>query len=192
MELNNITYQPKQLKKTHRIKEHLSQLASSIKVYMDENQILISTINYVCINIKKSRQQLKKFSSNISKENIQSELNKNITHLKSANKNLLTQKKMLFHKYIKLKNKYYTELNPINTELKLLNDRKFIMENIMKKRDFEIKRFELNLELFSAPLIREDKREIFSNNIDIDEDSIIYILEKDQATLLTKSKDFNN
>ena len=191
MELNNITYQPKQLKKTHRIKEHLSQLASSIKVHMDENQILISTINYVCINIKKSRQQLKKFSSNISKENIQSELNKNITHLKSANKNLLTQKKMLFHKYIKLKNKYYTELNPINTELKLLNDRKFIMENIMKRRDFEIKRFELNLELFSAPLVREDKREIFSNNIDNDEDSIIFILEKDQATLFTKSKDFN-
>ena len=191
MELNNITYQPKQSKKTHRIKEHLSQLASSIKVHMDENQILMSTINYVCINIKKNRQQLKKFSTNINKENIQSELNKNITHLKSSNKNLITQKKLLFHKYIKLKNKYYTELNPINTELKLLNDRKFIMENIIKRRDFEIERTELAIDLFYAPLAREDKREIFSNNIDNDEDSIIYILEKNQNTLLNKLKDFN-
>ena len=191
MELNNITYQPKQSKKTHRIKEHLSQLASSIKVHMDENQILMSTINYVCINIKKNRQQLKKFSTNINKENIQSELNKNITHLKSSNKNFITQKKLLFHKYIKLKNKYYTELNPINTELKLLNDRKFIMENIIKRRDFEIERFELAIDLFYTPLAREDKREIFSNNIDNDEDNIIYILEKYQTTLLNKLKDFN-
>ena len=191
MELNNITYQPKQSKKTHRIKEHLSQLASSIKVHMDENQILMSTINYVCINIKKNRQQLKKFSTNINKENIQSELNKNITHLKSSNKNFITQKKLLFHKYIKLKNKYYTELNPINTELKLLNDRKFIMENIIKRRDFEIERFELAIDLFYTPLAREDKREIFSNNIDNDEDNIIYILEKNQTTLLNKLKDFN-
>ena len=191
MELNNITYQPKQSKKTHRIKEHLSQLASSIKVHMDENQILMSTINYVCINIKKNRQQLKKFSTNINKENIQSELNKNITHLKSSNKNFITQKKLLFHRYIKLKNKYYTELNPINTELKLLNDRKFIMENIIKRRDFEIERFELAIDLFYTPLAREDKREIFSNNIDNDEDNIIYILEKNQTTLLNKLKDFN-
>ena len=43
---------------------------------------------------------------------------------------------MLFHKYIKLKNKYYTELEPIYTELKLLNDRKFIMEKILIKKRF--------------------------------------------------------
>ena len=98
---------------------------------------------------------------------------------------------MLFHKYIKLKNKYFTELEPVNTELKLLNDRKFILENIIKKRDFEIGRYEVSLEVFYAPLVREDKREIFSNNIDIDEDSIIYNLEKSQTTLLNKLKDFN-
>ena len=38
---------------------------------------------------------------------------------------------MLFHKYIKLKNKFFSELEQINTELKSLSDRKFIMENIM-------------------------------------------------------------
>ena len=131
MEINNITYQPHHSsKKKHKIKEHLSQLASKIKIRMDENQILMETINTVCINIKKNRQQLKKFSSNQSKENIKTELNKNILNLKNNNKTLLIQKKMLFHKYIKLKNKYYTELEPIYTELKLLNDRKFIMENI--------------------------------------------------------------
>ena len=188
----NITYQPKQsTKKTHKIKEHLSQLASTIKIRMDENQILMDTINNICINIKKSKQQLKKFSSNQNKENAKSELNKNITNLTKSNKNLIIQKKSLFHKYIKLKNKYFTELEPVNTELKLLNDRKFILENIIKKRDFEIGRYEVSLEVFYAPLVREDKREIFSNNIDIDEDSIIINLEKSQTTLLNKLKDFN-
>ena len=188
----NITYQPKQsTKKTHKIKEHLSQLASTIKIRMDENQILMDTINNICINIKKSKQQLKKFSSNQNKENAKSELNKNITNLTKSNKNLIIQKKLLFHKYIKLKNKYFTELEPVNKELKLLNDRKFILENIIKKRDFEIGRYEVSLEVFYAPLVREDKREIFSNNIDIDEDSIIINLEKSQTTLLNKLKDFN-
>ena len=188
----NITYQPKQsTKKSHKIKEHLSQLASTIKIRMDENQILMDTINNICINIKKSKQQLKKFSSNQNKENAKSELNKNITNLTKSNKNLIIQKKLLFHKYIKLKNKYFTELEPVNTELKLLNDRKFILENIIKKRDFEIGRYEVSLEVFYAPLVREDKREIFSNNIDIDEDSIIINLEKSQTTLLNKLKDFN-
>ena len=98
---------------------------------------------------------------------------------------------MLFHKYIKLKNKYYTELEPIYTELKLLNDRKFIMENIIKKKDFEIENNQKNLDLFIQPLAREDTREIYSNNIDNDEDSIIYILEKNQSSLLNKLKDFN-
>ena len=192
MNLNNITYQPKQSsKKTYKIKEHLSQLASTIKIRMDENQILMDTINNICINIKKSKQQLKKFSSNQNKENAKSELNKNISNLTKTNKNLIIQKKMLFHKYIKLKNKYFTELEPVNTELKLLNDRKFILENIIKRRDFEIEQYETNLEIFYAPLVREEKREIFSNNIDIDEDSIIYNLEKSQTTLLNKLKDFN-
>ena len=192
MEINNITYQPHQSsKKKHKIKEHLSQLASKIKLCMDENQILMETINTVCINIKKNRQQLKKFSSNQSKENIKTELNKNVLNLKNNNKTLLIQKKMLFHKYIKLKNKYYTELEPIYTELKLLNDRKFIMENIIKKKDFEIENNQKNLDLFIQPLAREDTREIYSNNIDNDEDSIIYILEKNQSSLLNKLKDFN-
>ena len=98
---------------------------------------------------------------------------------------------MLFHKYIKLKNKFFLELEPINTELKSLSDRKFIMENIMKKRDFEIEKFEQELDNFFDPLTREAQRDIFSNNIDIDEDSIIYMLEKSQSTLLNKLKDFN-
>ena len=38
----------------------------------------METINTVWINIKKNRQQLKKFSSNQSKENIKTELNKNV------------------------------------------------------------------------------------------------------------------
>ena len=65
----------------------------------------METINTVWINIKKNRQQLKKFSSNQSKENIKTELNKNVLNLKNNNKTLLIWKKMLFHKYIKLKNK---------------------------------------------------------------------------------------
>ena len=51
MNLNNITYQPKQSsKKTYKIKEHLSQLASTIKIRMDENQILMDVINIICID----------------------------------------------------------------------------------------------------------------------------------------------
>ena len=192
MNPNNITYQPRQSsKKTHKIKEHLSQLASTIKIRMDENQILMDTINNVCINIKKSRQQLKKFSSNQTKDFATLELNKNISNLKISNKNLVIQKKSLFHKYIKLKNKYFIELEPVSTELKLLNDRKFIMENIIKKRDFEIERNKLNLEVLYTPLAREEQREIFGNNLEMDEDNIINDLEKNQSILLNKLKDFN-
>ena len=192
MNPNNITYQPRQSsKKTHKIKEHLSQLASTIKIRMDENQILMDTINNVCINIKKSRQQLKKFSSIQTKDFATLELNKNISNLKISNKNLVIQKKSLFHKYIKLKNKYFIELEPVSTELKLLNDRKFIMENIIKKRDFEIERNKLNLEVLYIPFAREEQREIFGNNLEMDEDDIINDLEKNQSILLNKLKDFN-
>ena len=192
MNLNNITFQTKQLhKKPHKIKEHLSQLASTIKIRMDENQILMDVINIICIDIKKSKQQLKKFLLNQNKENAKLELNKNIAHLTKANKNLLIQKKMLFHKYIKLKNKYFTELEPINTEIKLLNDRKFILENIINRKEYEIGRYENNLKFFDSPLAREEKREIFSNNIDLDEDRFINNLDKNQEALLTKLKDFN-
>ena len=192
MNLNNITFQPKQYhKKPHKIKEHLSQLASTIKIRMDENQILMDVINVICIDIKKSKQQLKKFSMNQNKENAKLELNKNITHLTKANKNLLIQKKLLFHKYIKLKNKYFSELEPINTEIKLLNDRKFILENIIKRREFEIVRNENFLEFFDIPIAREENREIYNNNIDMDEDNFINNLEKYQETLLNKLRDFN-
>ena len=98
---------------------------------------------------------------------------------------------MLFHKYIKLKNKYFTELEPINTEIKLLNDRKFILENIINRKEYEIGRYENNLKFFDSPLAREEKREIFSNNIDLDEDRFINNLDKNQEALLTKLKDFN-
>ena len=142
----------------------------------------METINTVYINIKKNRQQLKKFSSNQSKENIKTELNKNVLNLKNNNKTLLIWKKMLFHKYIKLKNKYYTELEPIYTELKLLNDRKFMMENILIKKDFEFENNQKNLDLFIQPLVREDTREIYSNNIDNDEVSTIYIYVLDSSS----------
>ena len=188
----NISYQPKASgKKQNRVKEHLSQLASNIKIRMDENHILMDTINYLCINIKKYRQQLKKLLLNQNKENIRTEINKNILNLKNSNKNVETQKKLLFHKYIKLKNKFYNELEPLNTELKLLNDRKFIIDNIIKKRNFEIERNEKVLNLIIGSFIREDKREIFSNNIDIDEDNFINNLDKYQTLLLSKLKDFN-
>ena len=188
----SISYQPlPNQRKSMPIKEHLSVLATKIKVRMDENQILMDTINNVCINIKKSRQQLKKFSSNQTKDFATLELNKNISNLKISNKNLLIQKKSLFHTYIKLKNKYFIELEPVSTELKLLNDRKFIMENIIKKRDFEIERNELNLEVLYTPFAREEQREIFGNNLEMDEDDIINDLEKNQSILLNKLKDFN-
>jgi Cu/Ag efflux protein CusF len=65
------------------------------------------------------------------------------------------------------------------------------MENIMIKKDFEIEKSEDELDNFFDPLTREEQRDIFTNNIDIDEDTIIYMLEKSQTTLLNKLKDFN-
>ena len=94
-----------QRQKNHRkpiqIKEHLSQLASKIKVGMDENQVLMETINNLCVNIHRSKQQLKKFTSFHGKGNIEAELNKNNNNLKTTNKNLAIQRKLLFQNYIK-------------------------------------------------------------------------------------------
>ena len=99
----------------YHIKDHLSELAIKIKVGMDENQILIDSINNICVNIKRSKQMLKKFTSLQNKENIEIELIKNNTNLKSVNKNLAIKRKLLFQKYIRLKNKYNNELEPLNT-----------------------------------------------------------------------------
>lgn len=188
----SISYQPiSNNKKSHKIKEHLSQLAIKIKVGMDENQILIDTINNLCINIHKSKQQLKKFTSMKNKSNIESELSKNISNLKTTNKNLLIQKKILFQKYIKLKNKYNNELEPLNTELNILSDRKFIMENIIIKKEYEITKYTNEFEDTMNLYIREDRREFISNNLDMDEDIIIMDLDKSQSILLNRLKDFN-
>ena len=188
----SISYQPlSNNKKSHKIKEHLSQLAIKIKVGMDENQILIDTINNLCINIHKSKQQLKKFTSMQNKSSIESELSKNISNLKTSNKNLAIQKKMIFQKYIKLKNKYNNELEPLNTELNILSDRKFIMENILSKKEYEINKYTSEFEDIMNLYIREDKREFISNNLDMDEDLIILDLEKSQTILLNRLKEFN-
>ena len=188
----SISYQPiSSHRKQHQIKEHLSQLAIKIKIDMDENQILIDNINNLCINIHKSKQQLKKYTTMQNKENIENELSKNITNLKTTNKNLVLQRKILLQKYIKLKNKYNNELEPLNTEFNILSDRKFIMENIMNKKDYEIEKYSTLLNEKLNLYIREEKREFVSNNIDMDEDLIIVDLEKNQSLLLNRLKDFN-
>ena len=184
-----------QRQKNHRkpiqIKEHLSQLASKIKVGMDENQVLMETINNLCVNIHRSKQQLKKFTSFHGKGNIEAELNKNNNNLKTTNKNLAIQRKLLFQKYIKLKNKYNNELEPLNTELNILTDRKFIMENIAKKKDYEINKITNEYKDTINLYLREEKKEIITNNLDLDEDIIIANLERSQGILLNKLKEFN-
>ena len=188
----SISYQPlSNNEKPYQIKEHLSVLATKIKVRMDENQILIDTINNLCINIHKSKQQLKKFSLFQNKSNIENELCKNISNLKTSNKNLALQRRILLQKYIKLKNRYSKELEPLNTELNILSDRKFIMENIMDKKDYEIKKYTNECNDTLNLYLREEKREYISNNLDMDEDIIIVDLEKSQALLLNKLKEFN-
>ena len=187
----SVNYQSLNITKPYKIKEHLSVLASKIKVGMDENQILIDNINNVCINIHKSKQQLKKFTSLQNKSNIENELNKNISNLKASNKNLALQRRLLLQKYIKLNNKYNNELDPLNTELIILSDRKFIMENIINKKEFEISKYSKEYNEAINIFIREEKREISSNNIDMDEDLIIFDLDKKQAILLSRLKEFN-
>ena len=188
----SISYHPlSHNEKPYQIKEHISLLATKIKVRMDENQILKDTIDNLSINIHRSKQQLKKFSLFQNKSNIENEINKNISKLKTLNKNLNVQRRLLLQKYIKLKNKYSKELEPLKTELNLLSDRKFIMENVMNKKDYEIQKYTSqnneNLNLY----LREEMREFTTNNLDMDEDVIIADLEKSQAILLNKLKDFN-
>ena len=188
----SISYHPlSHNEKPYQIKEHISLLATKIKVRMDENQILKDTIDNLSINIHRSKQQLKKFSLFQNKSNIENEINKNISNLKTLNKNLNVQRRLLLQKYIKLKNKYSKELEPLKTELNLLSDRKFIMENVMNKKDYEIQKYTSqnneNLNLY----LREEMREFTTNNLDMDEDVIIADLEKSQAILLNKLKDFN-
>ena len=188
----SVSYQPlKNHKKTYHIKDHLSELAIKIKVGMDENQILMDSINNICVNIKRSKQMLKKFTSLQNKENIEIELIKNNTNLKSVNKNLAIKRKLLFQKYIRLKNKYSNELEPLNTELNILSDRKFIIENISQRRDYEIEKITKECNDSSDAFSREEKREIISNNLDMDEDLIIFELEKNQTLLLNKLKEYN-
>ena len=76
------------------------------------------------------------------------------------------------------------------TELKSLNDRKFIMENILIKKDFEFENNQKNLDLFIQTLVREDTREIYINNIDNDEDNIIYIYVLDSSSSNNSSSNF--
>ena len=188
----SISYHPlSNNEKPYQIKEHISLLATKIKVRMDENQILKDTIDNLSINIRRSKQQLKKFTLFPNKYNIENEMNKNISNLKTLNKNLNVQRRLLLQKYIKLKNKYNKELEPLNTELNLLLDRKFIMENVMERKDYEIEKYTNQCNDTLNLYLREEKREFISYNLDMDEDIIIADLEKSQAVLLNKLKDFN-
>ena len=75
--------------------------------------------------------------------------------------------------------------------MNILSDRKFIIENIAKKRDFEIDKITKECNDSSDSFLREEKREIISNNLDMDEDIIIFELERSQSLLLNKLKEYN-
>ena len=188
----SLSYRPRKSNNVKTvIKEHLSLMATRIKVDMDENQILTDTINNLHYNIHKSKEQIKKFASLKNKEQMFSELNKHLNTLKLSNQNLKKQKKYLFQKYIKLINKHQNELEPFNIELNLLSDRKFILSNLIKSKENIIRKITDSINTLKFIGIREEEKEIITNNLDMDEDFYILKLEKMQTDLLNKLKSYN-
>ena len=181
--------------KSQRAKLQLSVLATEARTGIDENNQLTNSIDILKRLLKNNKQILNKLISynKISKKEVQKNLGDEKQELVCLNKNLKGERNLIRLKYTKLKNEMNQTLSNLKAELDILTNRKFLIENALLEKEAIIKKIKNDIKILYKPpypLVKEDEREIFLNQID-SENAFNDLLEFIQIDLMIQMKSFN-
>ena len=181
--------------KSQRAKLQLSVLATEARTGIDENNQLTNSIVILKRLVKSNKQILNKLLSynKISKKEVQKNLENEKQELNLLNKNLKGERNLLKLKYTKTKNEMEQTLSNLKTELDILINRKFIIENALIEKESIIKKIKNDIKILCRPpypLIKEEERETFLNIYD-SENTFNEILDIAQVELMIQCKSFN-
>lgn len=185
----------KKKNKSQRVKLELSVLATEARTGIDENNQLTSSIIILKRLIKNNKLTLKKMVSynKISKMEVLKDLIDEKQEMYLLNKNLKGERNLIKLKYSKSKNELNQTLSNLKTELNILQNRNFIFKNALIEKESVIKKIKNDIKLLtkaSYPLIKEEDKEVFLNNIE-SESIFNEFLEDIQIELMVQSKSFN-
>ena len=181
--------------KSQQSKLQLSILATEARTGIDENNQLTNSIDILkrlLINNKKILNKLISYNK-ISIKEVQKNLYDEKQELVLLNKNLKGERNLMRLKYTKTKNEMNQTLSNLKTELDILTNRKFLIENALLEKEAIIKKIKNDIKMLyksSYPLVKEEERDIFLNQID-SENAINDFLEFVQIDLMIQCKSFN-
>ena len=105
----------------------------------------------------------------ISKKEVIKDLTDEKQEMYLLNKNLKGERNIIKLKYSKSKNELNQKLSNLKTELNILQNRNFIFKNALIEKESVIKKIKNDIKILakaSYPLIKEEDKEIFLNDIE--------------------------
>ena len=180
----------KKRKKSNLNLSQISVLATEARNNIDENQQLSDAITILNNLLQKTKKIIKKLISkkNISKIEIENNLKEEKYGQKKLNKILRGEKNFIRLKYNKTNNELNQVIKPLENELDILNNRKFIYENALFEKQSIINK--IKNEITQIKLNREDTNEKY---ISCGESNKIFdkINDSSQTMILNEGKLFN-
>lgn len=180
----------KKRKKSNLNLSQISVLATEARNNIDENQQLSDAITILNNLLQKTKKIIKTLISkkNISKIEIENNLKEEKYGQKKLNKILRGEKNFIRLKYNKTNNELNQVIKPLENELDILNNRKFIYENALFEKQSIINK--IKNEITKIKLTREDTNEKY---ISCGESDKIFdkINDSSQTMILNEGKLFN-
>ena len=180
----------KKRKKSNLNLSQISVLATEARNNIDENQQLSDAITILNNLLQKTKKIIKTLISkkNISKIEIENNLKEEKYGQKKLNKILRGEKNFIRLKYNKTNNELNQVIKPLENELDILNNRKFIYENALFEKQSIINK--IKNEITKIKLTREDTNEKY---ISCGESNKIFdkINDSSQTMILNEGKLFN-
>ena len=180
----------KKRKKSNLNLSQISVLATEARNNIDENQQLSDAIAILNNLLQKTKKIIKTLISkkNISKIEIENNLKEEKYGQKKLNKILRGEKNFIRLKYNKTNNELNQVIKPLENELDILNNRKFIYENALFEKQSIINK--IKNEITQIKLNREDTNEKY---ISCGESNKIFdkINDSSQTMILNEGKLFN-
>lgn len=180
----------KKRKKSNLNLSQISVLATEARNNIDENQQLSDAITILNNLLQKTKKIIKTLISkkNISKIEIENNLKEEKYGQKKLNKILRGEKNFIRLKYNKTNNELNQVIKPLENELDILNNRKFIYENALFEKQSIINK--IKNEITKIKLTREDTNEKY---ISCGESNKIFdkINDSSQTMILDEGKLFN-
>ena len=183
------------LNKTKLKLSELSILATEARTGIDENNQLANSIDILDRLLKKNKTAINKLFSykKLSINEAQKHLSEEKQELILLNKNLKGEKNYMRLKYSKSKAELNQTLSNLKTELDIIVNRKFLLENALSEKESIIKKLKSNIKSMympSFPIAKEEEREIYLN-INDSEYEFTDILDRAQIELMVECKSFN-